>query len=132
MAKKIEIREPKEGVDTLVTQFSVAELSKLVKKVKGSTTPHGEPSLVAEQLKEMYPDMVDHLREKIALLACGQLPPDDFEEDSIVSVGIVDECSARLELRNPDERDVGDLVYFQGKWWIVVLQKDNKIVLKRC
>ena len=101
-------------------------------RIRNALGPDDEPGVVAEQLGEQYPEMAEHLRTKIALLACGQMPPDDFEEDSIVSVGIVDDRSATIELLDSEGREIGDLVYFQSMWWIVVLRKDNKMVLKRC
>ncbi len=130
MSKRVKFTPPAEGADTLVTQFSVSEFWKVVEKIKSRVEPEFELDAAYEWLANNLAHAPSHLKDKLALVACGQTPPDDFSWKSIVAAEFVDEWSVRLDVSGV-ERELGDLVYFQRQSWIVVARKKSRFLLKR-
>ena len=128
MSKEYELEVPKEGANTLFAQFSVVKVDEVVRMVKDAVE---RPEDIAEYLEEAYPEMSAALVEKIALLAVGETPGDDFDLDALAGVEQEDEKTVHVTLHQGAENwESGDLVYFRGKRWIVGSRTDATLVLK--
>ena len=128
MSKEYELEVPKEGANTLFAQFSVVKVDEVVRMVKDAVE---RPEDIPEYLEEAYPEMSAGLVEKIALLAVGETPGDDFDLDVLAGVEQPDENTVNVTLHKGAENwESGDLVYFRGQRWIVGSRTDAKLVLK--
>lgn len=120
--KQFEIKTPKEGVNTIVAQFTALKLDEVVEAVKAAE----DPQLFVQKL---YPDLAEGLVDKILTLARGETPADDFAEDD-ATIDERDETTLAVDLGGEDGYVAGDLVYLRGRRWVVGSREDDAFVLK--
>lgn len=130
--KRIEIKSPKEGAETLVAQFSVLEILDVLQKISALEGGDPSPREIESFLDEEFEGMNAGMRKKLELMARGLTPPDDFRAD---------DCRW-LSKRNPrtlevafleDRQDLvpGDLIFHGGVRWLYVNRDGDKLILKK-
>ena len=83
-------------------------------------------------MEQTYPEISERLRQKISLLVCGITPPDDFTDHDFARVVAPDESSLEVEMATSTHPfEAGDVVYMQGKRWVVGTRNGASMLLRR-
>ncbi|MCB0344009.1 MAG: hypothetical protein KDD66_02785 [Bdellovibrionales bacterium] len=126
-----DITEPLEGAGTLVAQFSIFQIDIIVDELKQLRAGGKSEADIKTFLDGRADDLDASSRSKILLLSQGEVPHDDFELSDIRRLEEVDPTKYEIELKSALQcAQLGSLVYFQGKRWIVTETEGTKISIK--
>ena len=129
---EFEIAWPQDGLGILVTQFAGLKIDEYVREVRRLVDDAAGPDEVHAYVEQTYPEISDRLRRKISLLVCGITPPDDLADEDVVRLAARDERTLDVEMATSSHPfEAGDVIYMQGKRWVVGTRNGACMLLKR-
>ncbi len=129
--KEYDVTEPLEGAGTLVAQFSIFQIDIIIKELKQLRSSGTTEDELKDHLLGRAGDLDDSSRAKILMLSREEVPADDFEVKDIKRLEEIDETKYEISLKQAlSGVQVGSLVYFQNKRWIVTALDGVDISIK--
>ncbi len=132
MKKVYNVFKPKEGLNTLVSQFSFLQLEKIVAAVKQRRAEGASERDLQNHINSHYVEFDELSREKIYQLSLGITPKDDIVAGEVSEESEIDKTTLKLVLKITNSRiHEGTILYYHEKRWVVVKIQSTEIVLKR-
>lgn len=132
MDNPFNISRPRQGMQTLVAQFSFLQIERTISEVKELKARNASESEVLQLIQRRHKDLDSRSQKKILQLCLGITPSDDFSEDDLVSVREVKATSLDVELKEPrEEFQSGEIVFFRGLRWVIASRRGNSLSLKQ-
>jgi urease accessory protein UreE len=120
------------GWSTLIGDFSVLQLDKVIEELKRLRSEGSSEEEIAEHLKTHYRLIDGDSKKKIYRLSLGLTPRDDLTSEQIAGEVETDDPNGReIELKEADERfQPGTVIFLDQKRWVVIATKDRQLKLK--
>jgi hypothetical protein len=131
MKKVYNVFKPKEGLNTLVSQFSFLQLEKVVAEVQKRRAEGATERDLRTHIASRYAEFDELSREKIYQLSLGITPEDDIQAGDVSEESQLDKTALKVVLKNVDNRlHEGSIVHYHQKRWVVVEIQGLILVLK--
>lgn len=131
MKKVYNVFKPKEGLNTLVSQFSFLQLEKVVVEVQKRRAQGATERDLRNHINSRYAEFDELSREKIYQLSLGITPDDDIQAGDVSEESQLDRTALKVVLKEEDSRlHEGSIVYYHQKRWVVVEIQGAILVLK--
>ena len=131
MKKVYNVFKPKEGLNTLVSQFSFLQLEKVVAEVRKRRAEGATERDLRTHIDSRYSEFDELSREKIYQLSLGITPKDDIQAGDVSDESQLDKTALKVVLKNVDNTlHEGSIVYYHQKRWVVVEIQGPILVLK--
>ncbi len=129
--RKIEM--PREGMSTLVTQYTADLLEKWAAAIRTLREKGKTEGAILKEMRDNHVGSGDpHTLSKIYRRALGAPIPDDFIEENITRVEPVKENTIRLTAQEPvPHLEYMSLVYWKGEAWFVQTIDGSSYLLKK-
>ena len=131
MKKVYNVFKPKEGLNTLVSQFSFLQLEKVIVDVQKRRAQGATERDLRNHIDSRYAEFDELSREKIYQLSLGLTPDDDIQAGDVSEESQLDRTALKVVLKEEDSRlHEGSIVYYHQKRWVVVEIQGAILVLK--
>jgi hypothetical protein len=131
MKKVYNVFKPKEGLNTLVSQFSFLQLEKFVAEVQKRRAEGATERDLRNHINSRYAEFDELSRKKIYQLSLGITPDDDIQAGDVSEESQLDKTALKVVLKSVDNRlHEGSIVYYHQKRWVVVEIQGSILVLK--
>ncbi len=125
------VRKPKEGLNTLIAEFTFLHFDAAIEEIKKLRSEGFSEKELISRIEHRYSDTDERTRKKIYQLSLDVAPRDDFSDEELASRVDQSDTTVEVELKSaPDEYPAGAVVFFEGRRWVVSSVKDGRIVLK--
>lgn len=129
---KDEIKMPKEGLSTLVTQFTKRELDRLGRVITSLREKGDSEEKILGVMREQLKRFDAHTLQRIYARSLGKALPDDFEAGNVVKETEVKKNTIVLEVHEMlGQIDQQSLVLYKGEEWYVQWVEEGKYTLKK-
>jgi hypothetical protein len=126
------VSTPKEGLGTLVAQFSFLHFDKAVHAARELRSKGSSEAEIREALKASYSDMDDHTRRKVHQVSLGLQPRDDILVDQILERNEIKSTTIEIKVSDcPKEVVKGTVVFVEKKRWVVISRQGQNLELKQ-
>lgn len=126
------IRKPQQGARTLVADFLGLKLDLVIGNVRARLGEEATEEEVHAHLARRYADASETLLGKVTTLVVGGTLSEDFTDDDLEEVEVLDERTLRLlPVGGIRGWELGELIFFRNRTWVLVSLGDSGFVLKR-